>query len=58
MEKFNNDKKKQQCVEFAEWCMKQKFIYYFNGDVWMWANASKQQYYTTEELYDKCFKIK
>jgi hypothetical protein len=46
---------KQRCIDFAEWCMKNKYTYYFNGEKWMWANAKKQEYYTTHELYEKCF---
>ena len=46
---------RQRCIEFAEWCMKNKYIYYFNGKELVWANARKQEYYTTDELYDKCF---
>ena len=46
---------RQRCIDFAEWCMKNKYTYYFNGEKWMWANAKKQEYYTTHELYEKCF---
>ena len=46
---------RQRCVHFAEWCIKNKYTYYFNGENWIWANARKQEYYTTDELYEKCF---
>ena len=54
-QEYNMHDVRQRCVEFAEWCMKNKYIYYFNGENWIWANVRKQEYYTTEELYDKCF---
>lgn len=44
---------KQRCILFAEWCVKEKFTYYFNGKEWVWGHARRQEYYTSEELYDK-----
>jgi hypothetical protein len=46
---------KEISTYFAEWCMKNKYTYYFNGECWMWANSTRQEYFTTEELYDKCY---
>lgn len=44
---------KQNCIDFSEWCMNNKYTYYFNGEKYMWVNSKKQEYYTTEELYEK-----
>jgi hypothetical protein len=44
---------RQRSIEFAEWCVKENFTYYFNGKEWMWGHVRRQEYYTSEELYDK-----
>ena len=44
---------KQRCIDFVEWCMREKYTYYFNGKEWMWGHSRKQEYYTTDELYEK-----
>ena len=49
----NITNRKEQLIDFAEWCAKGNFTYYFNGKEWMWAHANRQEYYTSEELFDK-----
>lgn len=52
-ENLNISDVKQRCVDFVEWCMREKYTYYFNGKEWMWGHSRKQEYYTTDELYEK-----
>jgi hypothetical protein len=44
---------KQQAILFAEYCVKRNYTYYYNGKEYLWANSRKQEYYSSEELYDK-----
>lgn len=44
---------RQHSIDFVEWCMREKYTYYFNGKEWMWGHSMKQEYYTTDELYEK-----
>lgn len=39
-------------ILFAEWCFKNKYQYYYNGEYWTWFNRLNVSYYTSEELYE------
>lgn len=39
-------------VAFVEWVHNQGYVYYFNGEEWMWAQPKKQDYKTTDELFE------
>ncbi len=42
-----------RAIEFAEWTSKNRYVYYFNGEIWQWVNLNTQEYYSSEELYEK-----
>lgn len=42
-----------RAIEFAQWTSKNRYVYYFNGEIWQWVNPNTQEYYSSEELYEK-----
>lgn len=40
-------------VEFAEWCVKNQFMFYHKGNTCLWMCIKNQKSYTTEELFEK-----
>jgi hypothetical protein len=44
---------KEECIKFGDWIGKSDFHFYFNGHEYQWANSIRQEYHTTESLYEK-----